>query len=638
MDQFPSPVAGSSLDRAGQAHSRKSIRRSQPNQPSSAVNSTPLSATNSALERYRNAVEHPDSAVAASAWRRSSRRFEHLPDTPLLLQRPDSHDGQTRNQADAVSPAVSDILVQAPDRTPSPENLSAEAQDSPADHNGTEISSSTQNVTRRVQAVSGMSTPARQPEVATFSRENTIHGPHSGSPPASAPDSVQKEDSTDNSTAQRSLDPSTALELQHDQQWSAWQEHRKLSEEAHDPRSTRQWTRPARGEIRKPQLVSEKTFEREIRKILSKEAYAELDKSPSAEAKRDPLLYDNLPDKLRQKTVDMWLLRSDIAFLVKDWRLMESHGRQAQKLAIDLQWEPFIAKCAFPIGIALFMQNDMFGAYESMVEAEKTKGYYISRTKISHWLEKINAKLDESEALWSYGVSAKPGERVPSITPLASVIEEEQEFRLPRAELEALESEILEDIHPSSLEASAAAPEIPASSDAPKKRPTTAPPVQEIHDPASEANLATMRGPTLLRSVPPHSLDNLIGNAPNNLSLAPSVPPGLMLTAIRLASNPVPASISTPRLYDPALPPLGPSPPLRGDKPQLRSGLILPQTHPASGLSEMVLPDAAHPSPRSAISGNRNSASELEKSPLPAWAIPQTDEPDKSARQPLDLS
>ncbi|KAI4172857.1 MAG: hypothetical protein LQ343_003264 [Gyalolechia ehrenbergii] len=599
MDSISSRPAGSSFDEAGGANSKRSARRSQLDQISSPVDSTPLSARNSALERlerYRDAVEHPGSAVAASAWRRSPRRFEILPDTPLQLQRPDSQHDQPPNQADAVLSAVSNNSVQAPVRSAVPRNFFAESQDTPSDHNGTDTSSSTQHLAEDVHIVSGTMPPAGRPEVARLSRDNSIHSPLSGFPPAAAADRIQKEDSTGNPTARRSLDPSTPPELQHDQQWSARQEHRKLSREGHDPRSDLQRTRTARREVRKPQLVSEDMFKLGTRKIISKEAFAELDKSMSAEAKMDPLLYNNIRDKLRQRTVDTWLLRSKTAFLIKNWGWMESYGRQAQRLASDLQWEPLVAQCAFFIGVALYKQECLDEAREYMEEAKKTHGYYISRTEISHWCKKIKAKLD---------VSARPQERARLSTPLTNTREDSL---LPRAELETLESEILEDTHQSSheVEASTEAPEIPVSSDAPKGRSSAAPPVEERHGPFSEGKLAAMQGPTPIRLIPSHYIDNPISNARHHQSLAPSTRHGLAATAVRLG-NPVPASISRSRLYDPAHP-LSPSSPLRGNSPQPRSGLIIPQTHPAPGLSEMVLPDSALPSPRSTMNGNRKSA------------------------------
>lgn len=109
---------------------------------------------------------------------------------------------------------------------------------------------------------------------------------------------------------------------------------------------------------------------------------------------RDPYLYDNIGAKMRQMTVDLWLLRTKVAEYVKDWKAMENYGRQAHKLAGDLRWEPFVAQCALPIGIALFNQGEWFGAYENFEEAEKTQGYYLAPETISVWQRLAAVKAD----------------------------------------------------------------------------------------------------------------------------------------------------------------------------------------------------------------------------------------------------
>ncbi|KAL8944342.1 MAG: hypothetical protein Q9216_000527 [Gyalolechia sp. 2 TL-2023] len=562
MDPFSSRPAGSSLNGAGQVHSTRSTKRSWRNHSSGAVDPTPLSATDSALERYKNAVEHPGSAGAANAWLHSSRRFEHLPDTPLQLQRPNSILVPTHGQADATLSAVSNDSAQAPIRSPTHRDLFAESQDAPGDDNATYTSSSTQHLGDNLHSFSGTSTPGGRPQVARFSNQNSTHSPLSGSPPASAANDVQKKDLLGDSTTQCSSNPSTPPELQHGHQWSArQQQHHGLSGKEPDPCSTPQWTLPARGEV-KPQLISEELIELETRKIADKKPFIELDKTLSAEAEWDPYLFDKLIDMLRQRTVEMWLLRSEIAWMIEDWSLMERHARQAQKLADVPQLKPFIKRSAFLIRIA------------------------------------VN------------GESVTPEERAQFDTLPTSIVEEGEGY-LPKAEFGTLESEVLENIHPRSheVEASTEAPESLSFSD------------------AREERSSSMQRPTL-------------SDALNTQSLAPSAQHGL---AVKLASIPKPASITTPRLYDPANP-YAPSPPLPANSPRLRSGLNVPQTHPVSGLSEIVLPDAALPSPRSITNGSRGSASEGEKSstsggvPLPTWAVPQTDEPARHNRQPLHPS
>lgn len=598
---------------------RRSASGRHLNKSSSVGDSTSFSADS---PEYRNAVMHPDSAGARSAWERSS--MPTLPDTPLELLHRDSLQDQVPIQADQVTSAVSNYTFQALAYSPVRQNLSLEHEDILSDDKAADTFSSTQQLSENTYVVPGTSALQGRPEIVTSPNESSSLSPLSAAPPAPLPSGGQKQDLTDHASA------SGASNILHDQQRSPPQEYHEHSSTGPDLRSTFQWTWPPKGEPRKPKVVSEKVIEDETHKIM-KEYFAEVDE-PSV---RDPPLYDSLLAKLRQKTVETWLLRSEVACIIEDWENMEKHARQAQKLAVDLQWEPFIAQCAFPIGKALYMQGDLLGAYQNVEEvAEKTQGYYVSKAETRYWLVKFANEVKTS----------LPQQRPSSLTPLTSVVEETEGFHLPRAELETLESEFPEDIYlPSNdVEASVDSPELSISSGHPKQRLSAASP-EENRSVPSKASPAAMQGPTLIRPVPSQYIDNRISNASNNPSPALSARHGPPPTAIRLASNPMPASIGSPRLYDPAQS-SGASPPLHGNSPQLRSGLLV-QSHPASGLSEMLLPDAAlAASPPSTVNDNPQSASEGDKSsasggvPLPSWAIPQREKSDRGIRQPLNPS
>ncbi|KAI4179724.1 MAG: hypothetical protein L6R41_007673 [Letrouitia leprolyta] len=597
----------------------------QLNRLSSVVNSTLFSADDPA---YRNAVEHPESARAISAWERSS--MPTFPDTPLEQQCKIFLQNQLPSQADQVSSAVSNCTAHALDGSPVLQDIFKESVDISGNDDGAKTSSLTRQLPENVHVISRTSTPEGHPRTVRPSKRSPIRSPASSSRLAPLSDIIQSEDSIEDLSARRSLNPSIAPEPPTDQQRSAPQEYRQLPENDFDPYSNFQWIWPVR-ELRKPQLVSERVFEDEARKIRKESSAAKVDEPPL----KDLPLYDNLLDKMRQKTVETWLLRSEVACLVEDWGCMETYARQAQKLAIDLQWEPFIAQCAFPIGKALYMQNDLLGAFENLQEvAEKTQGYYVSRAEIRDWLITINAELETS---W-------PKERPPSLTPLTSVVEEKDGFRLPRAELGTLESEFPEDNDASSsdVEASVEPPEFSVSSGNSKERSSAASP-EESNSHLSKAGSTAMQEHNPKRSVPSQYVKHSMSKALNNLSPALTARHGPAPTAIRLASNPMPASIGSPRLYDPAQS-SGQSPPLRGNSPQLRSGLLVSQTYPASGLSEMLLPDAALPSPPATEKGNPQSASEGEQSsvdggvPLPSWTIPQQWKSDEGTRQPLNPS
>ncbi|KAL8769939.1 MAG: hypothetical protein Q9209_004186 [Squamulea sp. 1 TL-2023] len=231
-------------------------------------------------------------------------------------------------------------------------------------------------------------------------------------------------------TLLKSMQEKISLERHHARQRDAWQDELSRARTA-PPR----WSQPVRGSVRKPERISDQEIESEARKFDSNGKYGFLyDIWPSAEHQRHPPLYDYLPAKLRQMAVELLLQRSSVANILKDWKAMENYSQQAYNLATYFKWEPYIARCAFWIGRALYHQRDWIGAYEKFEEAEKTNGYYIARKDILHWLRETSKRLEASPEPWSTGPMAVRGENPPDFTPLNTVIEEGEDvpFAIPR--------------------------------------------------------------------------------------------------------------------------------------------------------------------------------------------------------------
>ncbi|KAL8728166.1 MAG: hypothetical protein Q9166_005560 [cf. Caloplaca sp. 2 TL-2023] len=222
----------------------------------------------------------------------------------------------------------------------------------------------------------------------------------------------------------KSMQKSASLARRHARQENA--RARKL-EIDQDIDAAARWGR-VRKEIRKPKLIRDKDFERKARQIDLDNDGGSADKVfLSAGFLRDPPLYDNLPDKLRQMTVELLLRRSSIACILEDWKAMDACSRQAHEFARDFNWEPFVAQCAYWTGIARYKLKDWIGAYDKFEEADKTAGYYIAREDVLSWLSQTLKKLEETPVP-SSGLSAARGEQAPYFTPLGTVFEEQENF------------------------------------------------------------------------------------------------------------------------------------------------------------------------------------------------------------------
>ena len=387
--------------------------------------------------------------------------------------------------------------------------------------------------------------------------------------------------------------------------------------------SSAQWSRRERGEVRKPKFVSEKDLEWKSRQI---DAGLFADEDPPYHVlKKDPPLYDNLPDQIRQTTVDVWLLRCRTVLILEDWQTLESHGQHASRLAHGLSWEPFQAQCAFYVGIALYQRGNWLEAYESFETAEKTQGYYIRREDLLYWLRLCSKKLEDP---WMNDQSAKSQEAVYNLTPLTSrATGRQNSSRLnPREIISA------------SLSASQAASQSwhsdtgssdhdgdsntdhtensPQHSDKTKK--------SQSSQSAEHATAEHQGHPTITHEPPSRisSTQAINSDKPND---PPNNVPSQLLTHRRvvpapviLSANPVPASMRSPRRFDPGA---RNSPPAKDTNSNLRTNLpgtpsssslsnsmTLPNDPaPKSPISELALDDSAHDSNKSTPSkGNKN--------------------------------
>ncbi|KAL8830773.1 MAG: hypothetical protein Q9170_005578, partial [Blastenia crenularia] len=450
-------------------------------------------------------------------------------------------------------------------------------------HSGIDVLGSRQQAAEDGQTTSEASAPGERAQIGSVSVVSSEHGPSLDSHMAPPADDRSTKFTVE-LAVRRFSDPLTKLERQNAQQTSTPQKEPELVEVRHSKLLSIRLSQGSREKARMPRPVKDRLFELETRRINVQRDRASIDQSPSTEAKTDPPLYGNLEDRMRQMNVELLLLRSEVAWSMRHWKAMENYGRKAHDLACHLQCEPFTARCAFPIGVALYEQRNWLEAHENFEEAEKTGGYYIDRRVIAGWLEKTLAKLEASAGPWSNGVSTPLGERAPSITPSASAVEEQEDFPL-------------------------------------------------------------MAGETTTGSTIPRYINNNANVSPSDRSLPLPHQHQRLVATVRLASNPTRARLATggPLHYNPDHGVPSPSPPPRGNSTPLRSGLDMGPTPHASNLSEMVLPDPVT-SPRSAVDANLKSASSSDKSaasggvPLPEWAIPQRHEPKASDQNPLSSS
>ncbi|KAL9009784.1 MAG: hypothetical protein Q9173_005220, partial [Seirophora scorigena] len=600
MDGFhfdPVPPSRTSLG------SRRSVEGRQLSRPSSALNSASVSAQTSPLTRYRNAVRHPDSAAnsARLSSSRGSRRWSiravPAPDTPpqCLYSQSSRRSYPESSVLSRNSSDQAEVHVRA---RASQERL-MRSPDTPL-HRKDGNAIDTEILRRRASGRFPPSSGRRSQTPSWTMKGVDVSGQHSIA-------NVQEDDQSASSSTQLHLEQIKATDYE-----SGNNEQRRAA----------RLSRAERGEVRKPKLVSERMLESASRQLQSKDDVAPVDETlRSALPTEDPPLYDNIKDKMRQMTVELWLVGAKIAYSMQNWHAMEYQSQQAYTLAADLQWEPFQAKCAFPLGVALSRQGHWVRAYESFKEAEKTKGYYIPRSEILIWLTLAAENYARSAAPSSYGISAAEG-RAPFITPLDSVVEEKEEFPFPTKEDRKPEGE-----EPPN-------PEYSLQAAKPLTKETASPTKLEGHSssaPLKEVSQAVVtRAYVTLAKAPRSETSRYSGNtadgSPTDRVPGLSSRPADIPAAVTLATLPAPASIGSPRLYTPKDQP-APSPPMAAGTPPLRPALYILRTGAASSLSGMELPPPFAP-----MIPHEDPGSE------PDQATSARDDPQENYRKPLDSS
>lgn len=170
-----------------------------------------------------------------------------------------------------------------------------------------------------------------------------------------------------------------------------------------------QTSRFGRGELHKPMRVADVIHQWEADHVRHRYRRGGVPKStvgppPFKNFLQKKPLYNNVRDRMRESTVNAWLLRAKVAEIREDWQAMESHSEQARDLANALGWAPFEAKCKVFKAIALFMQKEYVSAYEHFAQADNViDGYYISPKEMGRWLERSGKKIPKSSI-----PSAKP--------------------------------------------------------------------------------------------------------------------------------------------------------------------------------------------------------------------------------------
>lgn len=100
-------------------------------------------------------------------------------------------------------------------------------------------------------------------------------------------------------------------------------------------------------------------------------------------------LYEGLVDRLRQATVEMYILRAEMAQKRKDWPSMHSHADEALDLAEKLNYLPMNARCFFYRGIALFHLRNLYDAANDLELSKACIGIYKQESDVNHWVQLV---------------------------------------------------------------------------------------------------------------------------------------------------------------------------------------------------------------------------------------------------------
>ena len=167
-----------------------------------------------------------------------------------------------------------------------------------------------------------------------------------------------------------------------------------------------QWSR-TQETVHKPKPIEEKLLDWKVENMdlyRDEDGYHDFPETRNLEG--DPPLYDSMSDRICQSTLELWLLRTDIAHSLRSWQAMESYSKAASAFAKKLNWDPLLARCNFPLGIALYHQEKWIEAAETFYRAEELdpgpKRYYLPEKKLAFWMKKASMKVQEPYSSVTY--------------------------------------------------------------------------------------------------------------------------------------------------------------------------------------------------------------------------------------------
>lgn len=135
-------------------------------------------------------------------------------------------------------------------------------------------------------------------------------------------------------------------------------------------------------------------------------------------------LYEGLVDRLRQATVEMYILRAGMAQRRKDWPSMHLHANEALNVAEKLDYLPMNAMCLFYRGIAQFHLRNLYGAADDLEFSRACVGIYKRESEINHWARQVEEAQGVTSANPSWFArfrntfsrsTSKPASRRPSV-------------------------------------------------------------------------------------------------------------------------------------------------------------------------------------------------------------------------------
>ncbi|KAI9797454.1 MAG: hypothetical protein M1833_005494 [Piccolia ochrophora] len=114
-----------------------------------------------------------------------------------------------------------------------------------------------------------------------------------------------------------------------------------------------------------------------------------------SEAKRndhEQFLYTNARDRILELTVQVVLVRTQVALQQKDWNKAENLAAQAYKLAEGLASKPLEGRCLFYKAVVQFEQGHDYDASEAFTAASACCNVYVEGNRISRYLAELRRR------------------------------------------------------------------------------------------------------------------------------------------------------------------------------------------------------------------------------------------------------